>query len=379
MNYIVGSSPYPHFSMEAHQNTENQIAPIFTKRPTNYQPNLFTESKQEFTELEKKIVVLVVNQIGHMTLKRELKPKLNIVFTIPFSSLTKDHHKQIADAAESLQSKRLIYRDDVKGKFDFITPFPRVRSELVDGKRVIELTMFSDMVPHFAELGQRYTKYDIDIMLSLSSVYAQRMFEIVSMYQNRGQLQFSYAVDRLMMLLNCPERYTYNDLKKNGLEVAQRELQQKANVLLDWLPVKKIGKRIIELKFTIKTVQQLAAEAVRQDQQMINKMSINEAVSTAWQLMKNYKLKGWQKDLITSDRSLLETFYRVDSELANGLRTNIKNPTAYLAKSLGIDQLKAPESIKSASKLTATPVMPPVSGSVQSISSIMNELFYAKE
>lgn len=367
--------------MEAYQNTDDQLAPIFSKRPTNYQPNLFTESKQEFTELEKKIVVLVVNQIGHMALKGELRPKSNVVLTIPFSMLTRDHHKQIADAAESLQSKRLIYRNDAKGKFDFITPFPRVRSELVDGKRVIELTMFSDMVPHFAELGQRYTKYDIDVMLSLGSVYAQRMYEIVSMYQNRGQFQFCYTVDRLMMMLNCPERYSFHDFKKNALEVAQKELQQKANVVLDWQPSKKEGKRIVELDFFIKTAKQLAAEAVQQDQQQINKMSINEAVSTAWQLMKNYKLKPWQKDLIASDAGLLETFYRVDSELANGLRTNIKNPTAYLVKSLGIDQSKAPAKVKrtvpkvteeSNSILPAGPAIR--SGSVHSIGDLFNSM-----
>jgi hypothetical protein len=144
------------------------------------------------------------------------------------------------------------------------------------------------------------------------------------------------------------------------------------------LATKKVGKRIVALEFSIKTTQQLAVEAVQQDQQMVNKMSINEAVSTAWQLMKHYKLKPWQKDLITSDHSLLETFYRVDSELANGLRTNIKNPTAYLVKSLGIDQMKPPKSTKSATKPALPSVNAPVSGSVQSISSVMNELFYSK-
>ena len=362
-------------------NPEDQLAPLFTKRPTNYQPNLFTESKQEFTELEKKIVVLVVNQIGHMTLKGELKEKSNVVFTIPFSELTRDHHKQIADAAESLQSKRLIYRNDAKGKFDFITPFPRVRSEVIDGKRIIELTMFSDVVPHFAELGQRYTKYDIDVMLSLSSVYAQRMFEIVSMYHNRGQREFSYTVDRLMMMLNCPSRYTFNDFKKNALEVAQRELQQKANLVLDWSPAKKIGKKIVELNFIVKTPQQLAAESVKQDQQIVNNMSINEAYTTAWQLMKNYKLKGFQKDRILSDHSLLDTFFRIDSELANGVRQNVKNPTAYLVKSLGIDQLKDPkpktksESKTAPSTLSLFPQGPTVrSGSAKSIGAIFGDM-----
>lgn len=325
--------------MENAEEGQELLAPVFSKRPTNFQPNVFTESRQEFTELEKKIVTLVVNQVGHMSLKGQILKGQNLVITVPFSELTKHNHSKIADAAESLQSKRLIYRNDKNHQLNIITPFPQIRFDVVKEQRFIELTMFSAVVPHFAELGQRYTKYDIDVMLSLSSVYSQRMFEIVSMYYNRGQYQFTYSIDRLLEMLNCPEGYIFNDLRKNALVIAQRELEKKAAINLDWLP-RKEGRKIVELIFHIKTNKQLAAEAVKQDQQQINKMSVNEAVTTAWQLMKGYKLKPWQKDLIVSDHSLLKTFYRVDSELANGLRTNIKNPTAYLVKSLGIDQTK---------------------------------------
>lgn len=333
--------------------SQDQFAPLFQKRPTNYQPNVFTESRQEFTELEKKIVTLVVNQIGHMSIKGETVAGSNLIFYVPFSELTKNNHTQIADAAESLQSKRLAYRDDTKKEFHYITPFPSVRSALIDGKRVIELTMFSAVVPHFAELGQRYTKYDIDVMLSMSSVYSQRMFEIVSMYQSRGQYQFTYRVDRLMEILNCPSQYIFNDFRRNALLTAQRELREKACIHLDWTP-RKEGKKIVELAFVIKTAKELALEAVDQERRQVNKMSINEAVSTAWQLMKNYKLKDWQKDLIASDPELLGTFLRVDSELGNGLRTNIKSPTAYLIKSLGIDQMKAPAKTRKVTKKSAS-------------------------
>ena len=363
--------------MKLPSSSDDQLAPIFQKRPTNYQPNVFTESKQEFTELEKKIVTLVVNQIGHMSLKGGTKLGSNLIFNVPFSELTKNNHKQIADAAESLQSKRLAYRDDVKKEFHYMTPFPSVKSAMINGRKVIELIMFSAVVPHFAELGQRYTKYDIDVMLSMSSVYSQRMFEIVSMFQSRGQYQFSYKVNRLMEILNCPSQYVFNDFRRNALLIAQRELREKANILLDWT-VQKEGKRIVALDFAIKTDRQFAAEAVDQDQQVVNKMSINEAITTAWQLMKNYKLKPWQKELITSDHTLLEIFYRVDSELAHGLRKNIKNPTAYLVKSLGIDQMKAPQRAKSVSKQAPAPDKTPITGSAQSISTIMNELFYPK-
>ena len=324
----------------------DRLTPIFQRHPTNYQSNFFTESRQEFTHLEKKIVTLVVNQVGYLSIKEKIVPGSDLIITIPFSELThQNNYIPMADAAESLQSKRLMYRHDKNQHLDIITPFPRVRFDTVDGRRVIELTMFSAVVPHFAELGQRYTRYECDIMLSLSSVYSQRMFEIVSMYYNRKQLQFSYTVTRLMEMLNCPEQYNFNDFRKNALVRAKNELQDKANFILDWAP-RKEGKKIVELIFTIKDSQAeakgVALEGVKQDQQVVNQMSMADLVRYAYQKMKNYKLKDWQKDLVVQDPSLLETFYRVDSELANRLRTNIKNPTAYLVKSLCIDQLKAP-------------------------------------
>lgn len=318
----------------------------FSKHPTNYQSNLFTESRQEFTEMEKKIVTLVVNQIGHMALKNEIEPKMNVVLQVPFLELSKARYDQVATAAESLSKKRLSFRNDKSGNFTFMTPFPLVQSAVVNGIKVIEITLLANVVPYFAELGQRYTKYDINVMLSLSSTYAQRMFEIVSMFYHRNQYQFKYEVDELRVILNCPETYRYNDFCLYALNVAQRELTNKAGLDITWLPSKKVGKKVVELEFTIRTAKELALDAVDQERQQINKMSINEAVSTAWQLMKGYKLKDWQKDLIASDPELLGTFLRVDSELGNGLRSNIKNPTAYLIKSLGIDQLKAPAKAK---------------------------------
>ncbi|GAA4419108.1 hypothetical protein GCM10023187_53120 [Nibrella viscosa] len=334
------------------------LASDYVKHPTNYQPNLFTESRHEFSELEKKIVVLVVNQIGHMALKGEIKPGFNVKFTIPYSELTKKHYREISEAADSLQSKRLSYRNDKTEKFLFITPFPRVESEIVDGKKVIELTMFADVVPHFAELGQRYTKYDLDIMLSLGSVYAQRFYEIVSMYHHRGQNQFRYMVDRLRHMVNYPEQHSFADFKRNALVRAQKELLEKAGMILDWRPTKKEGKRILELEFSIKTQRQIALENVEQDRQFINTMSINEAVQAAWKLMANYKLTDWQKELIVSDLTILETFYRVDSELSNGLRPKVRNRTAYLVKSLGIDKQPTPVPTPPLPQLSIFPFQP---------------------
>jgi len=153
-------------------------------------------------------------------------------------------------------------------------------------------------------------------------------------------------------ILNVPESYNYNDFRKNVLLVAQRELELKAKLLIDWRPIRKDGKRILTLEFAIKTARQLAQEAVELDRQQISNMPLHEAVATAWRLMANYKLKAWQKDRIASDYGMLETFFRVDAELANGLRTDIRNPTAYLIKSLGLDKETAPKPVRKNARAT---------------------------
>ena len=352
---------------------------IYTKHPKNFQSNLFTESRQEFTELEKKIVTLVINQVGYLSYKGQIEPKQNLKVQVPFIELSKNHYDQVEAAARKMSKKQICYRDVKNKEFIFLTPFPLIKTAVgVGGVKVLEVTILTDVVPYLAELGQRYTQYDVNVMLSLTSTYAMRMYEIVSMFHNRGQRTFKYSVEELRNLLNCKPTYRYNDFKINLLDVAQRELCQKAEIILEWVPTRKVGKTVTELEFSVKTTHQLAAEAVKQDQQMVNKMSINEAVTTAWQLMKNYKLKPWQKELITSDHTLLEIFYRVDSELAHSLRKNIKNPTAYLVKSLGIDQIKPLKAAKSVSKQVPVPEKTSVSGSAQPISAIMNELFYSK-
>ena len=320
----------------------SQQVSLFNRYPTNYQSNLFTESRQEFSELEKKIVTLMVNQLGNMAVQGKIQPDVNVVLTIPYAEITKDRYDRITEAAESLSKKRISFKDERNGTFTFITPFPFVQSLFTENRRSIEIKLLADIVPHFAALGQRYTKYDLDVMLSLTSVYAQRMFEIVSMNFHIHKLRFSYLVDELRNIINCPVSYRYVDFKINVLEVAQRELRQKANIILDWSPSRKEGKRIVELEFEIKTVQQLAIEGVKEDGQILSTMSPNELVIKGYEVMAAYQLKSWQKDIVITDRNLLETLFRVHSEFLNGMRPEVKNRSKYLAKSLGLDKLKQP-------------------------------------
>ncbi|WP_157603679.1 RepB family plasmid replication initiator protein [Spirosoma telluris] len=89
------------------QNEQLQIA--FEPRKNNYQPNLITESKQEFTEMEKKIVVLAINQLRHVALTWQRGQ--NVTLLIPYAELTDNHHSKISAAASTLNTKRIVYQD----------------------------------------------------------------------------------------------------------------------------------------------------------------------------------------------------------------------------------------------------------------------------
>lgn len=361
---------------------EPEVATPFFRHPTNYQPNTFTESRQEFTQLEKKLVILVINQMGWLAVKQSIPPGQNLTFHIPYTELTRDRYDDIAAAANSLTSKKLSFLNERTGDFNYIVPFPQVQSVVIKGKKHVEITMFATVVPHFAELGQRYTQYDINVMLSLPSVYAQRMYEIVSMFLHTKRYKFRYTVERLRQMLNYPESHSYNDFKKNALIVAQRELRDKAGIFFDWSPTRKEGKRILEIEFIIKTARQLAAEGVEEDRSEISQMPYHETLRMAWQFMATYSLADWQKDAIADDPEKLQTFLRINSEFANGLRPEVINQTAYLVRSLQLDTATKTVVVTSVSERAKPTVYPTGNGartnSAQSIKNVI-DLFPSAE
>ena len=306
----------------------------FQLRPTNYQPNAITESRQVFTEMEKKIVVLVINQLRDIA--RSWVPGRNILLVIPYSELTEKHHDKIAAAAISLNSRFIEHHSFASPsdpEYNRITPFPRVRSLRIQNKRYIELTMLADIVPSFIELGKRYTAYSVEKMLSLSSTYAQRMYEIISMFYGRGQSTFTYKVSELRNALNYPSKHDYYDFKRKALEVAQKEME-KASLYFDFEPSKYKGKGVTELRFTVKSNMDLINEDVNADLKIARAMPPEQIVAIAGNLINDYQFTKKQQNDILQNLSLMDAFIKLHTEIYHGKR-EAKNPTAYIAKALG--------------------------------------------
>lgn len=313
-----------------------------TKKPIkhydNYQPNIITRSRQEFTLIEKKMMVLFINQIDFEIIKD--RPNENLKFKIPVTEIG-GNREEIRAACESITSKKIRNLD---GDFSIIVPFPLTRYLNEGMKGYVELTMLADVIPHFVELKNQYTRYNLELMLNMKSVYSQRLFEICMMHKGRGQYSFQFNVEKIQGILNC-NYAKYNDFKKRVLLAAQKELAEKAGIIFEFTPSKKEGRRISEITFTLKTEKQLAIDAVNQEFDQYQSMDIAQLIQNAAYLLKNYTFTNKQKGDILTNRELLIKFLEVESKVANG-QHKAKNPTAYIAKSLGWGGTKKSKSDK---------------------------------
>lgn len=311
--------------------------------PHNFQPNWITNAKHLFTEMETNIFLFVVNQLSNLAIEGIIEKGQNQRFYIPFSLIdpTLKNYNYIQKASKSLMEKKIEYYDDFTKNFDFITPFPRIRSLNLNGKRFLEVSMYSDVVPGFIELGRQYTKYDLCIALSLKSVYAKRFYQMVMQYVNLKVpvRVFRLSVKDLRFLLNCPENYRFADFHKHILKPSLKELELVGRIHFEVRATKKIGKAIEELEFSFKTEEMFIREEVAVAINQVNSMPDAEKLCAARQVMDRfYTLKSWQIDAILSNDTLLNKFVELDFQIEKGQKKINKSKTAYVVASLGLEK-----------------------------------------
>lgn len=298
----------------------------YKKRKNNYQSNVVTKSKQKFSLQEQKIVAFIINQIDHT----EAYDGSNLVFEIPLTELSEHiRHEDIKKTAESLLTKK-IWSEDGEN-FKGIVPFPYVKYEA--NKGFLTVMMFSKIVPYFIELGKEYTKYPLEIFLSFDSVYSQRLYQMLMMYIGRKQKRFNLTVDKLQTTIDC-NYPNYKDLRRRVLDIAQKEIAEKANINFAYAPSKKVGKKIVELEFWIKSNVELALDAVELEAKEFFKHTPEERNVYLRNLLLHYKFPKKLQNQIMDNHEALAHFMQLESEIVNGVRKDVTNRAGYIAKSM---------------------------------------------
>lgn len=227
---------------------------IQVKKDKNYHSNSIIDSRQEYSVLEKKMMYLAINQldISPQNVQRDLFN--DICFKLPVSAFGEDYSFKSLKVAINKITNRSITGGDNNKQYAFsINPFPF--AELKNG--VVELVMYSKAVPLFIDLKTRgYTSYELDIALSLRSVYSQRLYELLGRFKDTGK--WYLEIEKFKFLLGIDKDKYFTGASANGnlrsrvIEPARIELAEKTDIEFTYEFVKE-GRKFVAIDFKIFT------------------------------------------------------------------------------------------------------------------------------
>ena len=118
-------------------------------------------------------------------------------------------------------------------------------------KGYVELRFDPALKPYLLQLKSHFTKLTLSDLMQLNSIYSVRFYELLKQYELIGQREISVKDFRTYCGIEDCEYKKYNDFKKNVLERAKKEINEKTDLKIDYAEIKE-SRKIVAIKWTIK-------------------------------------------------------------------------------------------------------------------------------
>ncbi|MCW5178734.1 MULTISPECIES: replication initiation protein [Burkholderia cepacia complex] len=151
-------------------------------------------------------------------------------------------YKGLKEACASLYERKLTYMDGKKVvKLRWVW-----KATYHDGEGWAEICFSPDLTPHIFLLKSRFVSYQLKFAQGLQSIYSWRLLELLMREKDRGVLLIT--VDDLRETLEIPDTYRFADIKRRVIDMAIDELNKKADLVIQWQPIKR-GRAVQSLRF----------------------------------------------------------------------------------------------------------------------------------
>lgn len=162
-------------------------------------------------------------------------------------------YDSIKNASEKLLDKKVeILRTTTEGKKELFKTHlvaSTANPEEGAGDDYIKLSFHPALRPFLLELKERYLVYDIRNILSLTSIYSVRLFELLKQYQKIGKRKF--GVDELKTLLSIePNEYQLYGHFKGVIKRAEIDLEKFTDIYFHF-EEEVYKKKVIAITFNI--------------------------------------------------------------------------------------------------------------------------------
>lgn len=221
------------------------------KHLTVYKANQVLQASYRLTLNEQRVVLACIAQIKPeetllTTAKFELSAK---EFAALFSLSEKNAYLALVDVAESLFRRYVVIDQPFKHdrsvnqlKVHWISSI-QYKQDM--GK--IVLCFSQDMLPYLSELKGQFTRYKLEYIGNMTSVYAIRLYELLMQWKTTGKREVEIAW--LKQQFQIEEQYSaMADFKKRVLLPAVVDINQHSDYQVSWTQ-RKTGRQVTHLIF----------------------------------------------------------------------------------------------------------------------------------
>lgn len=235
-----------------------------------YQHNKLIEAKYDLTLQEKRIIIwslanMTPEDIGLKSLSIPIQEFCKVVGITDNSA-----YSQIKKITMKLRNRGMTITDlDEKthtqvGWLDHVTYYEK------EGRVEIQFHRF--LSQFLVELKANFTAIPLSQTLGLSSIYAIRIFELLKQYEKIGKRKISLSELRLFCGIHKDKLKNYNDIKRKVLDISQREISSKTDIIFSFETIK-TSRKVTDIVFTIKKNKSLGK--CKEVEQSINQKEIS--------------------------------------------------------------------------------------------------------
>ena len=215
-----------------------------SENPLAIQSNTLIHARYEMTALQKKVLLMLISKIQNDD--SDFKPyRIHAREFLEAADLKSTQiYAKLRQATEGLLSK-VFHIQKPTGLLQ-ITILSS--AEYFEGKGLMELCFDPKLKPYLLQLKEQFTMMPLREVLSLRSIYAIRIYEMMQQFKSTGF--FVTGVDDLKYKLGIEDKYkSYNLFKKNVIYQAQKELET-TDMAFNFKEIKK-GKKVERLEFRL--------------------------------------------------------------------------------------------------------------------------------
>jgi plasmid replication initiation protein len=159
-------------------------------------------------------------------------------------------YDQLKLASEKLFERIVTYEDKTANGKPRTNKFRWVSlAQYTVGDGLIELNFTPEIAPHLLGLSAKFTTYKLKHAASFESIYAWRLFEVLSSWRSTGL--YKTSIEDFWETMEAPPscRKDFKSLRVRVIEPSVKAIEQHGGLIVEWIPQRSGARRVTALEF----------------------------------------------------------------------------------------------------------------------------------